>query len=74
MYLAYLKENPYHVEVLGLNGYNDPPDVLEFVEKYLDRDGMFDSVMRNKLESLYQDLGWGAVVFNNNVNKFFTFI
>jgi len=35
---------------------------------------MFDSVMRNKLESLYQDLGWGAVVFNNNVNKFFTFI
>jgi hypothetical protein len=73
MYLAYLKENPYHVDVLGLNGYNDSPEILEFVEKYMDKNQMFESVMKNKLENLYQDLGWGAVVFNNNVNKFFTF-
>jgi hypothetical protein len=29
--------------------------------------------MKNKLESLYRDLGWGAVIFNKNVHKFFGF-
>jgi hypothetical protein len=34
---------------------------------------MFDSVMKNKLENLYSDLNWGALVLNENVNKFFSF-
>jgi DNA polymerase elongation subunit (family B) len=73
MFIAYLKDNPYRIDVVGFNGYNDPPEILEFVEKYIDRDGLFDSVMKNKLESLYSDLGWGAVVLNQNINKFFKF-
>ena len=73
MFIAYLKDNPYRIDVVGFNGFNDPPEILEFVEKYIDRDGLFDSVMKNKLESLYSDLGWGAVVLNQNINKFFKF-
>jgi DNA polymerase elongation subunit (family B) len=73
MFIAYLKDNPYRIDVVGFNGYNDPPEIMEFVEKYIDRDGLFDSVMKNKLESLYSDLGWGAVVLNTNINKFFKF-
>ena len=73
IYIVYLKENPYKVDVISLNGYNDAPELLEFAEKYIDRDGLFDSVMKNKLESLYSDLGWGAVVLNHNINKFFKF-
>ena len=73
IYIVYLKENPYKVDVISLNGYNDAPELLEFAEKYIDRDGLFDSVMKNKLESLYSDLNWGAVVLNHNINKFFKF-
>ena len=73
MFIAYLKDNPYRIDVVGFNGFNDPPEVMEFIEKYIDRDGLFDSVMKNKLESLYSDLGWGAVVLNQNINKFFRF-
>ena len=73
MYIAYLKDNPYRIDVVGFNGYNDPPEIMEFIEKYIDRDGLFDSVMKNKLESLYSDLGWGGVVLNQNVHKFFKF-
>jgi DNA polymerase elongation subunit (family B) len=73
MFIAYLKDNPYRIEVIGFNGYNDPPEIMEFIEKYIDRDGLFDSVMKNKLESLYNDLNWGAVVLNQNINKFFKF-
>ena len=73
MFIAYLKDNPYRIDVIGFNGYNDPQEIKDFVEKYIDRDGLFDSVMKNKLESLYSDLGWGAVVLNPNINKFFRF-
>ena len=73
MYIAYLKENPYRIDVIGFNGYNDPPEILEFIEKYIDRDGLFESVIKNKLENVYQDIGWGMPVFNRKVNKFFKF-
>jgi DNA polymerase elongation subunit (family B) len=73
MYIGYLKENPYRIDVIGFNGHSDPPEIMEFIEKYIDRDGLFDSVMKNKLESIYLDLGWGYPIFNKKINKFFIF-
>jgi hypothetical protein len=73
IYLAYLKPNPYHVDVLALNGYEDAPEILNIIEEYLDRDIIFDSVLKNKIETIYSDIKWGQPVFNKNVNKFFTF-
>ena len=72
MYIAYLKPNPYQLTVVGLNGYNDAPEIVELVDKFIDRDGLFDGVMRNKLETLYSDLKWD---FNLNPfrAKFFNF-
>ena len=73
IYLAYLKPNPYHVDVLALNGYEDAPEILSIVEEYLDRDMIFDSVLKNKIETIYEDVKWGKPIFNKNINKFFTF-
>jgi DNA polymerase elongation subunit (family B) len=73
MYIAYLKNNPYKIDVIGFNGYNDPSEIIELVDKYIDKDRLFDSVMKNKLETVYQDIGWGQIIFNSNVNKFFQF-
>ncbi len=72
MYLAYLKDNPFKIDVIGLNGYNDPPQILELVDKYIDREKIFDSVFKNKLENLYEDLGW-SLILNPNVSEFFSF-
>lgn len=71
--IVYLKKNPYHIDVISLNGYNDAPELIEFAEKYIDRGLLFDNVMKNKIESLYSDVGWGKPIFNANFNKFFTF-
>jgi len=73
MYIAYLKENPYRIDVIGFNGYNDPPEILQFIEKYIDRDGLFDSVIKNKLENVYQDINWGMPIFNRKINNIFKF-
>jgi len=73
MFLAYLKNNPYKIDVIGFNGYDDPPEIIEFINTYIDRDGIFDGVMKNKLETLYKDIGWGQPIFNRNVHRFFKF-
>jgi hypothetical protein len=73
MFIAYLKNNPYKIDVIGFNGYDDPPEVIDFINAYIDRDGIFDGVMKNKLETLYKDIGWGQPIFNRNVHKFFKF-
>lgn len=72
MYIAALKPNPYQLTVLGLNGYNDAPEIIEIVNKYIDREGLFDSIMRNKLENLYSDIGWDLNL-NPYLHKFFQF-
>jgi hypothetical protein len=72
MYVAILKPNPYQLTVVGLNGYNDSPEIIEIVEKYIDREGLFDSIMRNKLETLYNDIGW-ELTLNEHISKFFSF-
>jgi DNA polymerase elongation subunit (family B) len=72
MYIAYLKQNPYQIDVIGYNGYNDPPEITELINKYIDRDGLFDSVIRNKLEGVYNDIGW-SLNLNPFKAKFFTF-
>jgi hypothetical protein len=72
MYIAYLKPNPYHIEVIGYNGYNDPPEITQLINKFIDRDGLFDSVIRNKLETVYQDIGWDLNL-NSHKAQFFNF-
>jgi DNA polymerase elongation subunit (family B) len=73
MLIAYLKDNPFKIDCIGFNGYNDPKEIIDFIEKYIDRGLLFDSVMKNKIEGLYGDIGWGMPIFNANFNKFFTF-
>jgi DNA polymerase elongation subunit (family B) len=72
MYIAYLKSNPYKIDVIGFNGYNDPPEIIKLIDTYIDREGLFDGVMRNKLETLYSDIGW-ELNLNPYRSKFFTF-
>ena len=72
MYIAYLKPNPYKIDVIGYNGYNDPPEITQLIDKFIDRDGLFDSVMRNKLETLYSDISWDLSL-NPYKSMFFNF-
>jgi hypothetical protein len=72
IYIAALKPNPYKIEVVALNGYNDAPEILEMVDKYIDRDGLFDSIIRNKLHTVYSDIGW-ELNLNPYKAQFFSF-
>ena len=70
---VYLKDNPYKIDTMGFLDFDFPEEVRTFVETYIDRDKAFDSILKNKLETFYQDLSWGSLTLNTHVNNFFSF-
>ena len=68
----YLKNNPYRIEAIAFLDYDIPKEIRTFIEKYADRQKVFDSILLNKLEGFYNDLGW-ALSLNPHRNKFFNF-
>jgi len=71
---VYLKANEYRLSEMAFrdNG-EDPPEVLAFIEKYIDREKIYDRELVGKLSDFYTALKWGSIPTNVNVNssKFF---
>ena len=73
IFVINLKQNPYNLETIGLPNAQVPPAIEEFVKTYIDVEEIFDSLLANKLKSLYLDLSWDFPALNKNVGKFFAF-
>lgn len=69
---VYLKPNPYHLEALAFLDFDLPEKIRIFIEEYVDKNKIFTSILLNKLEGFYEDLGW-HLNLNPHKSKFFTF-
>ena len=72
---VYLKQNPYGLDAMAFKNYDDPEEVLEFINKYINYDKIFTRELYNKLEAFYSALKWGEVPTHDmrQVHKFFDF-
>jgi len=70
---GYLKNNPYGFDTMALRGYEDPKELVEFVNMYIDKDKMFERDLQGKIDDFYAAMNWGKLPENNTVNKFFSF-
>ena len=67
-----LKPNPFNIDVIGFRGEGDPEFITDFIDKYVDREDAFNSVLLNKLTGVYEDLKWDFPVLNAKINRFFS--
>jgi len=69
-----LKNNPLGLETMAFKDYNDPTEILEFVESYVDRDAMFKAELENKIDDFYTALKWEKATNEvKTAKKFFAF-
>ncbi len=68
----YLIDNPYKIEAIGFLAFDMPEKMRTFLNEYADRKKSFETILQNKLENFYSDLGW-TLNLNPNINKFFNF-
>jgi DNA polymerase elongation subunit (family B) len=54
----YLKPNPYQIDGIAFLDFDLPEKIRTFIEEYADRKKIFESILLNKLEGFYNDLGW----------------
>ena len=66
----YLKDNPYKIDGLAFLEWDLPEKIRTFIEEYADRKKIFESILLNKLENFYDDLGW-KLNLNPYRNQFF---
>ena len=66
----YLKKNPYNIDALAYLDYNMPQKIKDFLDKFADKEKVFDTILLKKLEGFYDDLEW-RLVTNPYVNQFF---
>ena len=70
----YLKTNPLGLDALAFKDYNDPKEIMDFVQNYVDRDEIYKAELENKIDDFYNALGWQKA--SNEVKtakKFFAF-
>ncbi len=65
---VYLKDNPYKISEVAFKGYDDPIEILNLVETYVDRDKIFELELKNKLQNFYNALGYGLI--STDVNQY----
>jgi len=73
LFIINLKQNQFGLKVIGIPNAKIPPEIEEFVKQYIDVEEIFQSLLGNKLKSLYEDLKWDFPALNVNVKKFFAF-
>lgn len=66
----YMKDNPYKIDGLAFLDFDIPEKIRTFIEQYADRKKIFESILLNKLEGFYNDLGW-TLNLNPYRNTFF---
>ena len=61
---VYLRQNELGLESCGYKGYEDPPQILEFIKTNIDYKKMYAQMLEKKIMMFYESLKW-----NEPVNK-----
>jgi DNA polymerase elongation subunit (family B) len=71
---VYLKNNPLGIDGLAFTGYDDPPEIIDFISTYTDHNRIFEAELKGKLQDFYNALDWGEVMSEQKTaEKFFSF-
>jgi len=71
---VYLKNNPLGLDGLAFTGYQDPPEIEDFISTYVDHNKIFERELKGKLQDFFDAIGWSDVVSEQRTaEKFFSF-
>ena len=69
---VYLKQNELGLESCAYKGYEDPPQIIEFIKKYIDYKKMYTQMLKKKIMMFYETLKWDEPVNKNtSIERFF---
>ena len=55
---VYLKQNPIGLETIAYKGYEDPPEILDFIRQFINPNKLYKQALHKKIMMFYQALNW----------------
>ena len=69
---AYMKKNPLGIDALAFKGYDDPKEIMNFIEENIDYDRLFEGALQKKINMFYGAMSWDLPVDKKNtLERFF---
>ena len=69
---VYLKQNELGLESCGYKGYEDPPQIIDFVKRNIDYKKMYAQMLEKKIMMFYDTLKWDEPVNKKtSIERFF---
>ena len=69
---VYLKSNTYGLKSLAFKGYDDPPQIMDFIKQHVDCNKLYKGAMEKKIKMFYESLNWDLPVNKKNtLERFF---
>jgi hypothetical protein len=68
----YLKQNPLGLNTIAYKGYEDPPEVLEFIRQYINHEKIYKQALHKKIMMLYSSMNWSEPTdASKTIERFF---
>jgi len=55
---VYLKSNPLNIKTIAFKDYEDPSEIMDFIQQYVDYDKIFERTLNKKMKTWYAALSW----------------
>ena len=55
---VYLKQNEFNLSVIAFKGYDDAPQIIDFIKRHINTEKIYEQVLHKKIMMLYEALGW----------------
>ena len=67
----YLKQNPLSIAQIAFKGYDDPPEIMDYINQYVDHDKLFNKALQKKIDMFYDSMEWTLIDKQNTLERFF---
>ena len=69
---VYLKTNSLNVKQIAFKGYDDPKEIMDFIEQNVDYEKLFQKALFKKIKVFYEAMNWELPVDKKNtLDRFF---
>ena len=69
---VYLKPNSLNVQQIAFKGYDDPPQIMDFIKENVDYEKLFQKALFKKIKVFYEAMNWELPVDKiNTLDRFF---
>ena len=68
---VYLKQNPLSITQIAFKGYDDPKEIMDYINQYVDHDKLFNKALQKKIDMFYDSMGWTLIDKENTLERFF---